>query len=252
MLAAPLILVVEDDRATTNYLVRLLVHNGYRVEWVPDGPGALDRVRADDVALVLLSESLPGLSGVEVARQICSQPGHHPPVIMLSVFFDLDRRLQGFAAGADDYVTRPFSGEELLARIKAILRRAPWSLDCPAGRLQVDERLCIDFDEHEIVVDCRRTKLWPTEYKLLRLLVEHAPRIVPFETILMQVWGPAYTDARHYVHLYVAYLRKKIETNPSDPRYIVADRGVGYRFAIVPGRDRTVASMIPESAQRSR
>ncbi len=154
--------------------------------------------------------------------------------------------------GADDYVTKPFSGDELLARIKAVLRRAARSHGCHATRLQVDERLCIDLDEHEIVVDGRRTKLWPTEYKLLRLLVENAPRTIPFETILTQVWGPAYTDARHYVHLYVTYLRKKIETNLSDPHYILAERGFGYRFAVVSGSDRTVASMIPKSAPRSR
>ncbi|HZR97235.1 MAG TPA: response regulator transcription factor [Chloroflexota bacterium] len=231
MLTAPLILVAEDDAHTRDYLVTLLESEGYRVASVTNGPAALTRGQAGDVALVLLDRGLPGLDGLAVCQQLQAQPGRRPPVIMLTAFSRPDQRLQGFAAGADDYVTKPFSPGELVARIQSVLRRtAPVGADDEAFRY-VDERLQIDFAEQQVIVAGQPIALKRTEAELLRVLVERAGEVVPFETILTEVWGPAYTDAPQYVHLYVSYLRRKIEPAPRAPRYILTRRGVGYQFA---------------------
>src|SRR5215208_3554645 len=232
MLPDPLILVVEDDRLARNTLVQLLASEGYRAESVADGRAALEASKASAPDVILLDRGLPGLGGLEVCEQLRARPGQQPAIIMLTGFIEPSQRLQGFAAGVDDYVTKPYAPAELVARIKAILRRRAPGGAQGSPRIQIDERLEIDFDEQQIVVDGQPIGLGRTEFKLLQVLLEHAGDVVPFATILTEVWGPAYTDAPHYVHLYVTYLRRKVERDPRVPRYIVSERGVGYRFSI--------------------
>lgn len=160
------------------------------------------------------------------------------PIIMLTAAIAEAERLAGFAAGVDDYVAEPFSVGELVARITAVLRRTQGKLPV-AGRLVVDEHLQISLAEREAVVAGERVRLRPTEARLLALLVERAGRTVPYEEILTQVWGPEYRDETHYVHLYVTYLRQKIEPDARCPRYLVSRRGVGYSFAPMPASQPT-------------
>src|SRR4051794_41117855 len=225
MLSDPLILVVEDDRLTRNTLVKLLAEEGYRAESVADGRAALEYCEASAPDVILLDRGLPGLGGLEVCEQLRARPGQQPVIIMLTGFIEPGQRLQGFAAGVDDYVTKPYGPDELVARIRAILRRMAPGGAQGAARIQVDERLAVDFDEQEIVVDGQRIGLGRTEFRLLQVLLGHDGDVVPFAKILTEVWGPAYTDAPHYVHLYVTYLRRKIERDSRVPRYIVSERG---------------------------
>jgi len=232
MLRDPLILVVEDDRLTRNTLVKLLAEEGYRADSVANGHAALQYSEASAPDVILLDRGLPGLGGLEVCEQLRARPGHQPVIIMLTGFIEPSQRLQGFAAGVDDYVTKPYGPDELVARIRAILRRMAPGGAQGSSRIRVDERLEIDFYEQEVLVDGQRIGLGRTESRLLQVLLEHAGDVVPFGTILTEVWGPAYTDAPHYVHLYVTYLRRKIERDLRAPRYIVSERGMGYRFGI--------------------
>src|SRR5581483_403214 len=238
MFPAPLILVVEDNPSTRDFLRDLLTGQGYRVDSAGDGRTGLERVQAGGVDLLLLNRGLPDMDGLALCRQIRAEPwGQDLPIIVLTGQIRLDQRLQGFAAGADDYVTKPFSTDELLARIKAVLRRARPSLANLPQTIWVDEHLQIVCGGQAVIADGQRIELGPTESRLLRVLVENAGRVVSFETLLNRVWGPAYTDARRLVHLYIRYLRKKIEPDPTQPRYILTRRGVGYRFRAVPRPD---------------
>jgi DNA-binding response OmpR family regulator len=228
---AAAVLVVEDDALTRRVLHELLESEGYTVHAVADGPAALAHLDSRQVDLIVLDRGLPGVDGLEVCRQARAGPqGKRFRIIMLTGLDEPEQILDGFGAGADDYVTKPYSMSELLARVRANLRRTDLG---PVGRVPpviVDERLQVDFNEQEVVVDGRRIGLGRTEFALLRLLVDNAGQVVPYTTILTQVWGPTYTDAPHYVHLYVTYLRRKIEPNPRAPRYIRSQRRVGYRF----------------------
>jgi len=208
-----------------------LESEGYTVHAVADGPAALAHLESHPVDLIVLDRGLPQVDGLEVCRRArAGLQGKSLRIIMLTALGDTEHVLDGFDAGADDYVTKPYSGSELLARVRANLRRKDLTCVDRLPSLVVDERLQIDFDEQQVVVDGQRIGLGRTEFALLRLLVENAGQVVPFATILTQVWGPAYTDAPHYVHLYVIYLRRKIERDPRAPRYILSERGVGYRF----------------------
>jgi two-component system KDP operon response regulator KdpE len=179
--------------------------------------------------LVLLNVMMPDMDGFETLQRLRSVSS--VPVIMLTAKGDEEDRIRGLDLGADDYVTKPFSPRELLSRIRAVLRRSEPLASQSAEPLVIDEDLSIDFPRREVIVRGERIKLRPTEYRLLLHLVENAGWIVPQETLLAKVWGPEYTDDNQLLRLYITYLRKKIEADPSNPRYIFTERGVGYRFA---------------------
>jgi DNA-binding response OmpR family regulator len=243
------VLVVEDDPLTRRVLHELLESEGYAVHAVADGTAALAHLDSRSVDLIVLDRGLPRVDGLEVCRQARAGPqGKRLRIIMLTGLDDPAHILDGFEVGADDYVTKPYSGSELLARVKANLRRTDLRRDERLASLVVDDRLTIDFNEQQIVVDGQRIEVGRTECALLRLLVEHAGQVVPFATILAQVWGPAYTDAPQYVHLYVNYLRRKIEPDPRAPRYILSERRVGYRFQAGDGPRAPGASGIDAGA----
>jgi two-component system KDP operon response regulator KdpE len=171
---------------------------------------------------------MPDIDGFEVletVRQVSSVP-----VIMLTAKGEEDDRVRGLELGADDYVTKPFSPRELVSRVKAVLRRTEGATGSMHGLIEVDERLRIDFDRREIWLEGKLVKLRPTEYRLLYHLVQNAGWVVSHDQLLQKVWGYEYRDEPHYVRLYINYLRQKLEEDPSDPRYILTERGVGYRF----------------------
>jgi two-component system KDP operon response regulator KdpE len=139
-------------------------------------------------------------------------------------------RVRGLELGADDYITKPFSPRELVSRVRAVLRRTEAARGGTTGAIEVDERLKMDFDRREVWVDGELVNLRPTEYRLLYHLVQNAGWVVSHDQILAKVWGYEYRDEPHYVRLYVNYLRQKLEEDPSNPKYILTERGVGYRF----------------------
>ncbi len=248
----PQILIVEDNPSTRDFLRDLLTAEGFEVDTAPNGRMGLERVRSRGTDLVLLNRRLPDMDGLAFCQHIRAEPwGRGLPIIMLTVLSRVDQRLEGFETGADDYVPKPFNSGELLARIKAVLRRTHPSVTNLAEPLWVDGRVQIDWEKDEVIVDGKRTRLGPTECRLLQLLVENAGRPLSFETILSRVWGPAYTDARRLVHVYIRYLRKKLEPDPTQPRYILTQRGVGYRFRVLSSLDPAVVARDGPSSSRA-
>jgi DNA-binding response OmpR family regulator len=192
------------------------------------GSEALNKLRSALPDLILLDVMLPDLDGFEVLRMI--REVSTVPVIMLTAKGEEDDRVRGLELGADDYVTKPFSPRELVSRVRAVLRRNDTASGSTHGLIEVDDRLKLDFDRHEVWVEGKLINLRPTEYRLLYHLVQNAGWVISHDQLLANVWGYEYRDEPHYVRLYINYLRKKIEKDPSNPKYILTERGIGYRF----------------------
>ena len=222
------ILVVDDEARMRRFVRMNLDLEGYEVFEAENGLIALQRVRDDMPDLVLLDVMMPDLDGFETLARIREMSS--VPVIMLTVKGDEDDRIRGLDLGADDYVTKPFSPRSWSAASAPCC--AAWSRPRRRrrSRSSIDDDLSIDFPRRDVIVRGERIKLRPTEYRLLLHLVENSPWIVPQETLLAKVWGPEYRDDTQLLRLYINYLRKKIEPDPSNPRYIFTERGVGYRF----------------------
>jgi two-component system KDP operon response regulator KdpE len=223
-----LILAVDDEPKMTRFIRLNLELEGYAVSEATNGLQALDKVREELPDLVLLDIMMPEMNGFEALeriRQISSVP-----VIMLTAKGEEEDKVHGLELGADDYVTKPFSPRELSSRIKALLRRAEMPAQMEKTVVEIDERLSIDFGRHEVWVEGERVKLRPTEYRLLYHLVNNAGWVMSHEMLLSKVWGPEYRDEIHYLRLYINYLRQKLEFDPSNPKYILTERGIGYRF----------------------
>lgn len=222
------ILVVDDERRMVGFIRLNLEQDGFEVIEAFNGTEALDRLRDSLPDLILLDVMMPDIDGFEVLRMI--REISQVPVIMLTAKGEEDDKVKGLEIGADDYVTKPFSPRELVSRVKAVLRRGGTFEEDEEGVIEVDERLKIDFGRREVWVDDELVKLRPTEYRLLYHLVQNAGWVLTHDQILTKVWGYEYRDEPHYVRLYINYLRKKIEEDPSNPKYILTERGVGYRF----------------------
>jgi two-component system KDP operon response regulator KdpE len=222
------ILVVDDEERMVRFIRLNLEHDGFRVSEAFNGRQALEKLRADTPDLVLLDVMMPDMDGFEVLQMI--REISNVPVIMLTAKGEEDDRVRGLELGADDYITKPFSPRELISRIKAVLRRTESTGGSMHGLIEVDEHLKIDFDRREVWLDGKLVKLRPTEYRLLYHLVQNAGWVVSHEQLLTKVWGYEYRDEPHYVRLYINYLRKKLEKDPANPKYILTERGVGYRF----------------------
>jgi two-component system KDP operon response regulator KdpE len=226
-LSAGKILVVDDDPQIRRVLKATLVGHGYEVTEARTGEDALESMAGEMPNLVLLDMNMPGMGGLETCRAV--RGGSDIPVIILSVRNTEKDKVAALDAGADDYVTKPFGIEELLARIRAALRRSPSS---PEGgpRTFASGDLEIDFETRHVRAQGRDVRLTPKEFDLLRYLVTHAGKPVPHRELLQAVWGPDYGDEPEYLRVFVNQVRKKIEANPGKPRYIVTEPWVGYRF----------------------
>ncbi len=222
------ILVVDDEQRMARFIRLNLEQDGFRVTEAYNGTQALDKLRTALPDLLLLDVMLPDFDGFEVLKTIRKISA--VPVIMVTAKSEEDERVHGLELGADDYVTKPFSPRELVSRVRAVLRRSEISSDSAHGVIEVDERLKIDFDRHEIWVDGKLVSLRPTEYRLLYYLVQNAGWVVTHDQILTNVWGYEYQDQPHYVRLYINYLRQKLEQDAANPKYILTERGTGYRF----------------------
>jgi DNA-binding response OmpR family regulator len=222
------ILVVDDEERMVRFIRMNLEHDGFQVSEAFNGKQAIQKLRDVTPDLILLDVMMPDLDGFEVLETI--REITNVPVIMLTAKGEEDDRVRGLEGGADDYVTKPFSPRELVSRVKAVLRRTEGATGSMHGLLEIDNRLKIDFDRREIWLEGKLVKLRPTEYRLLFHLVQNAGWVVSHDQLLQKVWGYEYRDEPHYVRLYINYLRQKLEKDPADPKYILTERGVGYRF----------------------
>jgi DNA-binding response OmpR family regulator len=224
-----LTILVVDDEARLIDLIRMnLELEGFRVLEAANGYEALERLKEDLPDLIILDVMMPEMDGFETLKHI--REVSTVPVMMLTVRQEEGDRIRGLDLGADDYLTKPFSPRELLSRTKALLRRAFMPSPARKTEIVVDDELRIDFSKHEVWVRGEKVDLRPTEYRLLYHLVNNAGRLLTHETLLSKVWGHEYRDEAHYLRLYITYLRQKLEKDPAHPKYILTERGLGYRF----------------------
>jgi DNA-binding response OmpR family regulator len=222
------VLLVDDDPALLQLLGQYLVQEGYEVSTAEDGAAGLRAFYAERPDLVVLDVMMPVLDGWQVCKRIRDMSD--VPIIMLTAKGDEAAMLEGFRLGVDDYVTKPFSFAELVARIAAVLTRAQQAgAHRPAPRYQVGD-LIVDVDAHHVSRAGQVIRLTPTEFRLLRCFVENAGRVLSPSFILEEVWGAEYADAVGYIRRYVWYLRQKIEPDPANPSFILTEREFGYRF----------------------
>ncbi len=222
------VLIVDDEPRIRDFVRMNLELERYRVIEACNGIEALEHLRANLPDLVVMDVMMPEMDGFETLRHM--REVSNVPVIMLTVRQNDHDKIHGLDLGADDYIAKPFNPRELLSRIRALLRRS--FMDAPARKTEivVDPDLKIDFSRHEVIVRGEKVVLRPTEYRLLYHLVSNAGRLLTHETLLSKVWGREYRDEAHYLRLYITYLRQKIESDPAHPKYILTERGLGYRF----------------------
>lgn len=228
MSSSKTILIVDDEPRMINFIRMNLGVEGFHTITASDGYQAVDQVVRELPDLVILDIMMPGMDGFETLQRI--REVSTVPVIFLSAKGEEIDRVHGLDLGADDYMNKPFGHRELISRIKAILRRTETKDSVSELEIVVDDDLRIDFDQRKVIVRGKEVRLRPTEYRLLYQLVTNAGRLLTHETLLSRVWGPDYRDEDHYVRLYITYLRQKIEEDPKNPKYILSERGLGYRF----------------------
>jgi len=223
------VLMVEDEARLVDAVRLYLELDGYRVLSAATGEQGLAVAREQLPDVILLDVMLPGIDGFETLRRLRQFAA--APVIMLTAKGDESDVVKGLRLGADDYVRKPFGQAELASRIAAVLRRSAAATgEDDDTRIVVDDYLTLDFVRHEVFAGGEKVQLRPTEYRLLYHLATNPGRVQTYEQLLAKVWGPEYRDEDNYVRLYVTYLRKKIERDPAHPRYILTERGLGYRF----------------------
>ncbi|HZS78240.1 MAG TPA: response regulator transcription factor [Ktedonobacteraceae bacterium] len=230
------ILVVDDDPPIQRALRRNLLVSGYEVLVADNGKEAVEIAREHQPDLILLDLWLPGeVDGLEVCAQV--RQWSQIPIIVVSARTDEQQKVQALDLGADDYLTKPFSNDELLARIRACLRRANASQESelaqePEVLSSIDGYLCINLARRLVTVRNKDIKLTPTEFELLRQLMLHAGKVLTHRSLLKAVWGPEYGEEADYLRVYIRQLRRKIEEKPAEPRYILTEPGVGYVFNV--------------------
>jgi two-component system KDP operon response regulator KdpE len=223
-MSGALVLVVDDEPQILRALQTNLRGAGYEVAVASTAAEALTVAAMRPPDAVILDLVLPDGSGIEVCRELRSWSS--APILVLSVVGDETEKVAALDAGADDYVQKPFGIDELLARLRALLRRAT-----PTGEpvLEIGE-LAIDLERRLVTVGGRRVQLTPNEFDLLRVLAQNEGKLMTHPAILREVWGPAYGAESHYLHVYVSQLRRKLEDDPSRPRYLLTEAGAGYRL----------------------
>ena len=228
MTRAARILLVDDELPIQRALAPLLRSRGYEVDVASSGSDALNAIAARSPDLVVLDLGLPDLEGTEVCRRV--RTTSKMPIIVLTARGSDSDKVEALDLGADDYVTKPFSPEELLARIRVALRRVFADADAETGTVQVGD-LGIDFSRRRVVRGTDELRLTPKEFELLALLARNADRVLTHGTILREIWGANAVGQPEHLWVLVAQLRKKIEPDPAHPRYVVSEPWVGYRLA---------------------
>jgi len=221
-------LVVDDEQRIAEAVAMNLELEGFQVLTASSGEEALQKVTEEMPEIIILDVMMPDMDGFETLRRI--REVATTPVIMLTVRGDEGDRVRGLDLGADDYMTKPFSPKELVSRVRAVLRRTEMPSPVPKTEIRVDESLSIDFNRRNVIVRGTEVHLRPTEFRLLYHLVSNAGQVLTHETLLRRVWGYEYRDEDQYLWLYITYLRRKLEEDPKHPKYILGERGIGYRF----------------------
>lgn len=221
------ILIVDDERQITRVLSRGLGTKGYDVHVAADGEAAMQTFSDWQPDLIVTDLSMPNMNGLELCRSL--RAFSDVPIIVLSVKGDERTKVEALDAGADDYVTKPFGIDELLARIRANLRRAPASPEAARTFLQEGD-FTIQFEERQLKVKAHDVHLTPKEYDLMVYLLSHPGKVLTHRALLGAVWGGGYTEQTEYLRVFIGQIRKKIEADPANPKYILTEPWIGYRF----------------------
>jgi two-component system KDP operon response regulator KdpE len=222
------VLVVDDEKPLRDFVRRNLEVRGYKVLTASNGLEALAMFKNESVQLVIMDIMMPHMDGLEATRRI--RQDSRVPIIILTAMGEEADKVRAFDLGADDYLTKPFGVGELLGRIKAVLRRSNWD-----QLLITDERISrgeivVDMARHEVTIHGKSADLTPIEFNLLVYLMRHAGKVLSHRDILQNVWGHEYGNEVEYLRVYMGHLRQKVETEPLKPKYILTERGIGYRF----------------------
>ena len=226
----PLILIVEDEPQMIRFLRASLGAHGYRLHESITGQDGLEQAAARNPDVILLDLGLPDLDGVDVTRQL--RQWSRVPIIVLSARGQDDDKIKALDAGADDYLTKPFSVGELLARIRVAIRHLADAAGAAVDQSFELEELRVDLVKRLVTVRGEEVHMTPTEYKLLTVLIRYAGRVVTHRQLLKEVWGPPYVEHTQYLRVYMGQLRHKLERDPARPRYLMNEPGVGYRLKI--------------------
>lgn len=224
------ILLVDDDELLCKTFQLILTDMGFGVEIAHTGVEGLKKAYTVQPDVILLDVMMPDMDGWETCqrfKEMCDVP-----IIMLTAIDSQENVIKGLDLGADDYIVKTVTAEELGARIRAVMRRANRA-NVSSGKQKpiiTQDNLVIDFDKHEVTLDNERVDLSPTEFRLLSVMARHKGRVLPHDFLLTQVWGPEYIGEIDYLRLYISYLRRKLEKDPSNPTLIFNEWGVGYRF----------------------
>lgn len=230
------VFVVDNEPQIRRVLRTILSSQGYSVVEARSGDEAIEKIRQEKVDLILLDCNMPGMSGIEACAEI--RRSSDTPIIMLTVRNSERDKVQALDAGADDYVVKPFGADELMARVRAALRRAA-PQESPPPFTSTD--LVIDFEKRSVILKGQPVRLTPKEFELLRHLVGNQGKALPHRRLLQAVWGPDYGDETEYLRVFINQLRKKIEPEPSRPRYIHTEPWIGYRFELREEREKARA-----------
>lgn len=230
MAAKKLVLVVDDELALREFVRRNLEIRGFQVVTAANGLEALALFNSHPVDLAILDLMMPHMSGLETIQRIRQES--LIPIIVLSALGEESDKVKALNLGADDYLTKPFGVGELLARVSAVMRRTQWAKPEQSADVErlVRGELVADLARHEITLNGRALELTPTEFDLLVYLMENSGKVLPHRAILQHVWGPEYGQEAEYLRVYIGRLRQKIEADPSNPRYLLTERGIGYCF----------------------
>jgi two-component system KDP operon response regulator KdpE len=227
--AGPRVLVVDDEPEILLALKSNLGRRGYEVVTAATGEEALAAYERARPELIVLDLALPGIDGLEVIRRVRAEAA--TPIVVLSALEDEPDKIEALDLGADDYVTKPFGLGELLARVRAALRRGAGRAGGEPTVVQAGP-IAVDLERRLVTVDGREVHLTPIEWGILRVVAEHPGKVFTHRMLLHRVWGPQYGSEGHYLHVHVANLRRKIEPDPAAPRYLVTEPGVGYRLRV--------------------
>ena len=227
-MAEPVIVLIEDEPQIRRFLRATLVSQGYRLFEAATGADGLVEAATRQADVVIVDLGLPDMDGLEVIRRL--REWAIVPIIVLSARGQERDKVTALDAGADDYVSKPFSAGELLARIRVALRHAAGAVREDEARFAVGD-LQVDLARRRVFATGKEVHLTPIEYKLLTTLIRHAGKVLTHRQLLKEVWGPSHSEEAHYLRVYMAQLRRKLEANPARPRYLLTEPGVGYRLA---------------------
>ena len=222
------VLVVDDEKPLRDFVRRNLEARGYKVLSAANGLEALAVFENEQIDLVILDVMMPHLDGLETARRI--RKDSQVPIIILTAMDEEADKVRAFDLGADDYLTKPFGVGELLGRIKAVLRRSHWTEPTTSDERITRGPIEVDMSRHEVTIHGQSADLTPIEFNLLVYLMRHAGKMLPHRDILQNVWGHEYGNEVEYLRVYIGHLRQKVEDDPLKPKYILTERGIGYRF----------------------